>query len=187
MKHIIYMILNDRSAELNLRFSVRVDDFNYNVYASSSEMKCFHCGEEGHTARVCSKRGDPAPAGPGGSGPSGAPRRATPAWGAAAGIATAASLRGDAAGAPAGAAAAEPPIPAESAASGVTAAVSDTHVGPRLQAEGSYGAGPPSGPDLLCARQVHGGQRPPHSGRFGGLQLVGDGHWSDFSRSGKGF
>jgi len=56
----VYIILNDRSAELNLRFSVRVDDYNYNIYASSSAMKCFHCGEEGHTASVCSKRNDPA-------------------------------------------------------------------------------------------------------------------------------
>jgi len=81
MKHImsyrrsVYMILNDRSKELSLRFRVRVDDYNYEIYASSSAMKCFHCGEEGHTARVCSKRGNPAPAGPGGAGPSGAPRR----------------------------------------------------------------------------------------------------------------
>ncbi|XP_056266305.1 uncharacterized protein LOC130190752 isoform X2 [Pseudoliparis swirei] len=124
MKHIlsyrrsVYMILNDRSAELNLRFSVRVDDVNYNVYASSSAMKCFQCGQEGHTARVCSKRGDPAPAGPGGAGPSGVSRRAGPAWG----EATAASLRGGTAGAAAA------PIPAESAASGVTTAVPDTHV-----------------------------------------------------------
>jgi len=51
MKHItsyrrsVYMILNDRSEELNLHFRVRVD-YNYDIYASSSAMKCFHCGEE---------------------------------------------------------------------------------------------------------------------------------------------
>ena len=37
----------------------------------------------------------------------------------------------------------------------------------------SYGAGHPLGPDLLCARQVHGGQCPPYSRCFGRLQLIG--------------
>ncbi|TNN26658.1 hypothetical protein EYF80_063206 [Liparis tanakae] len=69
-------------------------------------MKCLHCGEEGHTARVCSKPGDPTTTGPGGSSSSGASWRAAPARGAAgaaaaanaaAGLATAASLRGGAA------------------------------------------------------------------------------------------
>ncbi|TNN45619.1 hypothetical protein EYF80_044187 [Liparis tanakae] len=66
-------------------------------------MKCFNCGEEGHTARVCSKRADPAPAVAGGSGPSGAA--------AAAELTTAAALRGGVAGAGTGeAAAAADPI-----------------------------------------------------------------------------
>jgi len=71
MKHImccrrtVSMIVNDRSEELNLRFRVRGDDYNYDISATSSVMKCFQCWEEGHTARVCSKCGDPALAGPG--------------------------------------------------------------------------------------------------------------------------
>ena len=73
MKHVvshrrhIYMILNNREAELNLRFHVKVDDYDYVIFASSSVMKCFGCGVEGHTVRACPGRGEPAPPGPGGA------------------------------------------------------------------------------------------------------------------------
>jgi hypothetical protein len=30
-------------------------------------MKCFGCGEEGHTVKACPRQGDPNPAGPGGA------------------------------------------------------------------------------------------------------------------------
>ena len=59
------MILNNRDAELNLRFHVKVDDYDYVIFASSSVMKCFGCGVEGHTVRTCPGRGEPAPPGPG--------------------------------------------------------------------------------------------------------------------------
>ncbi|KAI3376787.1 hypothetical protein L3Q82_000387 [Scortum barcoo] len=50
---------------------VRVDDYDYVIFATSSVMKCFGCGEEGHTVKACPMRADPArpgPAWPGGGG-----------------------------------------------------------------------------------------------------------------------
>ncbi|KAI3369665.1 hypothetical protein L3Q82_024503 [Scortum barcoo] len=77
------MILNHRDEELNLRFHVRVDDYDYVIFATSSVMKCFGCGEEGHTVKACPMRADPARPGPGGcpppggaAGPGALPRRA---------------------------------------------------------------------------------------------------------------
>ena len=74
MKHVvshrrnIYMILINRDVELNLRFHVKVDDYDYVIFASSPVMKCFGCGVEGNTVRTCPGRGEPAPPGRGGSG-----------------------------------------------------------------------------------------------------------------------
>uniref|UniRef100_G3Q7R1 CCHC-type domain-containing protein n=1 Tax=Gasterosteus aculeatus TaxID=69293 RepID=G3Q7R1_GASAC len=59
----LYMILNNRNVELNLRFHVKIDDYEYVIFASSSAMKCFGCGEEGHTVGACPRRGDPTPPG----------------------------------------------------------------------------------------------------------------------------
>ncbi|KAI3361473.1 hypothetical protein L3Q82_012948, partial [Scortum barcoo] len=59
------MILNNRNEELNCRFHVRVDDFDYVLFATSAVMKCFGCGEEGHVIKACPKRGELAPPGPG--------------------------------------------------------------------------------------------------------------------------
>ena len=59
LKHVVshrrqlYMILNKRNEELNLRFIVKVDDYEYVIFATSSVMKCFACGEEGHAVRAC--------------------------------------------------------------------------------------------------------------------------------------
>ncbi|XP_056892238.1 plasma protease C1 inhibitor [Takifugu flavidus] len=59
----VHMILNIRAEEFNYRFVVRVDDFDYVLFATSSALKCFNCGEEGHLARVCPSRPVPdAPA-----------------------------------------------------------------------------------------------------------------------------
>jgi len=49
---------------LTIRFRVRVDDYDYMVYATSSVMKCLGCGEEGHIVRVCPKHWGPTAAGP---------------------------------------------------------------------------------------------------------------------------
>ncbi|KAI3364782.1 hypothetical protein L3Q82_000910 [Scortum barcoo] len=53
--------------ELNLRLHVRVEDFDYVIFATSAAMKCFGCGKEGHTVRACPDRGEPAPPGVGGA------------------------------------------------------------------------------------------------------------------------
>ena len=62
LKHVVshrrqvLMILNKADEDINLVFSVRVDDFNYTVYANSGTLKCFKCGVEGHLARACPER-----------------------------------------------------------------------------------------------------------------------------------
>ncbi|TWW61012.1 Transposon TX1 uncharacterized 82 kDa protein ORF 1 [Takifugu flavidus] len=48
----VHMILNNRAEEFNYRFIVRVDDFDYTLFATSSALKCFNCNEEGHLARA---------------------------------------------------------------------------------------------------------------------------------------
>ena len=70
LKHVVshrrqlYMILNNRNEELNLRFVVKVDDYDYTIFATSAGMKCFGCGGEGHTVKACPRRSERAPTGP---------------------------------------------------------------------------------------------------------------------------
>ncbi|TWW74406.1 Transposon TX1 uncharacterized 82 kDa protein ORF 1 [Takifugu flavidus] len=52
----VHMILNNRAEEFNYRFIVRVDDFDYTLFATSSALKCFNCNEEGHLAGACPSR-----------------------------------------------------------------------------------------------------------------------------------
>lgn len=49
------MILNRRDEELNLCFHVRLDDFDYVLFATSSNMKCFGCGQDepDHNRNYC--------------------------------------------------------------------------------------------------------------------------------------
>ncbi|KAM3835935.1 ceramide synthase 2-like [Diretmus argenteus] len=60
LKHVVshrrqlYMILSNRDEELNLRFHVKVDDYEYMIFATSSVMKCFGCRKEGHTSEIVS-------------------------------------------------------------------------------------------------------------------------------------
>eukprot|EP00066_Takifugu_rubripes_P002426 XP_003964360.1 PREDICTED: uncharacterized protein LOC101065967 [Takifugu rubripes] len=55
LKHVVshrrqvYMIDED----LNVCFKVRVDDFDYIVFASSAHTKCFGCNEAGHLIKMC--------------------------------------------------------------------------------------------------------------------------------------
>lgn len=48
----VHMVLNN-GVEFNYRFVVRVDDFDYILFATSSALKWFKCSKEGHLARAC--------------------------------------------------------------------------------------------------------------------------------------
>ena len=85
LKHVVshrrqvYMILNNRNEELNLCFHVKVEEYDYVIFfATTSVMKCFGCGEEGHTVRSCPRQSDPAPPGPGAAASAGAGAPAAP-------------------------------------------------------------------------------------------------------------
>ncbi|XP_023188789.1 uncharacterized protein LOC111610513 [Xiphophorus maculatus] len=66
LKHVVshrrqlFMLLNRRDEELDLRFHVKVDGFDYVLFATSSHMKCFGCGQEGHIIKMCPGRAEPA-------------------------------------------------------------------------------------------------------------------------------
>ena len=83
LKHVVchrrqvFIVLKDKTDDLNLSFNFKVDGFNYMVFATSETMKCFGCGVEGHLIRSCPERmgeqrraaaGEPAPV------PAGEPR-----------------------------------------------------------------------------------------------------------------
>ena len=49
----IFMILKNGIDELNVAFKFKIDDFEYEVFATSDTMKCFGCGQVGHLRRSC--------------------------------------------------------------------------------------------------------------------------------------
>lgn len=58
LKHVIsfrrfvYMILNE-DEELELSLHLKVDEYDYVIYATTEKMKCFNCGGVGHLVRAC--------------------------------------------------------------------------------------------------------------------------------------
>ena len=62
LKHVVshrrhlFMILNNRTEDLNLVFKIRVEEFDYVIFVSSNNTKCFSCGKEGHQAKGCPQR-----------------------------------------------------------------------------------------------------------------------------------
>ena len=42
------MILKNNEADLNLVLKFKVENFDYTVFATSSNLKCFKCGQEAH-------------------------------------------------------------------------------------------------------------------------------------------
>lgn len=64
LKHVVsfrryvYMILQDNIDELDLSLSFRHEEFNYVIFATTNNMKCFNCGIFGHMVRACPGRQD---------------------------------------------------------------------------------------------------------------------------------
>lgn len=62
LKHVVsfrryvYMVLQDNLDELDLALIFRQDEFNYVIFVTTNNMKCFACGETGHLIRACSGR-----------------------------------------------------------------------------------------------------------------------------------
>ncbi|KAG1925169.1 uncharacterized protein LOC120491255 isoform X2 [Pimephales promelas] len=57
-RNYVYMILQDNVEELDLSFNFRHEDFNYVIFATTNNMKCFNCGEMWHLIRACPGRQD---------------------------------------------------------------------------------------------------------------------------------
>ncbi|KAF0039204.1 hypothetical protein F2P81_009688 [Scophthalmus maximus] len=53
----LYMILNNRKEEFNCRFQVKIDNFEYMIFATSSFMQCLGCGGGGSCTQDMSQTG----------------------------------------------------------------------------------------------------------------------------------
>ena len=84
LKHIVshrrmlFMVMRDRRQELTIAFKLTVDDFEYTIFATTENMKCFGCGEEGHLVRSCPERD----AGAAGTSKAGVKEKGKNPWGA---------------------------------------------------------------------------------------------------------
>ncbi len=64
LKHVVsfrryvYMILQEHLDELDLSLNFRHEDFNYVIFVTTNNMKCFNCGGFGHLIRACPNRVD---------------------------------------------------------------------------------------------------------------------------------
>ena len=62
LKHLVshrrhlFMILNNRTEDLNLVFKLRVEEFDYVIFVTSNNTKCVSCGKEGHQVKACPQR-----------------------------------------------------------------------------------------------------------------------------------
>ncbi|XP_036067059.1 uncharacterized protein LOC118598465, partial [Oryzias melastigma] len=69
LKHIVshrrqvFMILYNKGEDFNSVFKVRVDDYDYVLFATSATFKCFGCGADGHLVKACPDRAVSAPGG----------------------------------------------------------------------------------------------------------------------------
>lgn len=61
----LFVIPHNRNKEFNICLHAKDDDFDHILFATSSNMKCFGCGEEGHVIRMCPSRVDPVQPGTG--------------------------------------------------------------------------------------------------------------------------
>lgn len=62
LKHVVsfrrqvYMILKSGAEELNIVLKFKIDGFDYVIFASTENLKCFGCGKEGHLLRSCPEK-----------------------------------------------------------------------------------------------------------------------------------
>nr|BAC82608.1 gag-like protein [Danio rerio] len=64
LKHVVsfrryvYMVLQEHLDELDLSLNFRHEDFNYVIFATTNNVKCFNCGGYGHLIRGCPNKVD---------------------------------------------------------------------------------------------------------------------------------
>lgn len=51
-RRFVYMVVND-DADMDLSLHFRADDYDYIIYVTSGNMRCFSCGQTGHLIRAC--------------------------------------------------------------------------------------------------------------------------------------
>lgn len=51
-RRFVYMVVND-DADMDLSLHFRADDYDYIIYVTSGNMRCFSCGQIGHLIRAC--------------------------------------------------------------------------------------------------------------------------------------